>query len=47
LEACGALLYDVDVLPERLGHQLSSMRWLTVAPRDLHRVGERIAAHPR
>lgn len=45
LEACGALLYDVDLLPERLGHRVSAMLWLTVAPRDLHRVGERIAAH--
>jgi len=45
LEACGALLYDVDVLPERLGFQLSAMLWLTLAPRDLDRVGERIAAH--
>ncbi len=45
LEASGALLYDVDVLPERLGHQLSTMLWLNVAPKDLHRVGERIAAH--
>lgn len=45
LEACGALLYDVDVLPEQLGYQLSAMLWLTVAPRDIHRIGERIAAH--
>ena len=45
LEASGALLYDVDVLPERLGHQLSAMLWLTVAPGDIHRIGERIAAH--
>jgi len=45
LEACGALLYAVDVLPERLGHHLSAMLWLTLAPRDLHRVGELIAAH--
>ncbi len=45
LEACGALLYDVDVLPERLGYQLSAMLWLKLAPRDLDRVGERIAAH--
>lgn len=45
LESCGALLYDVDILPERLGYQLSAMLWLTVAPKDLHRVGERIAAH--
>lgn len=47
LEACGALIYDVDVLPERLGHQLSAMLWLTVAPGDLHRGGELIAAHDR
>lgn len=45
LEASGALLYDVDVLPEQLGYQLSAMLWLTLAPKDLHRVGERIAAH--
>lgn len=45
LEASGALLFDVDVLPERLGHQLSAMLWLTVAPRDIQSVGERIAAH--
>jgi DNA-binding Lrp family transcriptional regulator len=45
LEASGALLYDVDILPERLGHQLSAMLWLTVAPRDIQSVGERIAAH--
>lgn len=45
LEACGALHYDVDVLPERLGYQLSAMLWLTLAPKDIHRVGERIAAH--
>ncbi|OCB30525.1 AsnC family transcriptional regulator [Mycobacterium malmoense] len=45
LEAAGALLYDVDVLPERLGYHLSAMLWLTVAPRHTHRVGERIAAH--
>lgn len=45
LEASGALLYDVDVLPERLGYHLSAMLWLTVAPEHLHRVGEQIAAH--
>lgn len=45
LEAAGALLYDVDVLPERLGYHLSAMLWLTVAPRHTHRVGEQIAAH--
>lgn len=45
LESGGALLYDVDILPERLGYQLSAMLWLTLAPKDIHRVGERIAAH--
>ncbi|OBF49519.1 AsnC family transcriptional regulator [Mycobacterium sp. 852002-53434_SCH5985345] len=45
LEAAGALVYDVDVLPERLGYHLSAMLWLTVAPQHTHRVGERVAAH--
>jgi DNA-binding Lrp family transcriptional regulator len=45
LEASGALLYDVDVLSERLGYHLSAMLWLTVAPGDLDRVGECVAAH--
>lgn len=47
LEAAGALLYDVDVLPERLGYHLSAMLWLTVPPRHIHRVGEQLAAHDR
>jgi DNA-binding Lrp family transcriptional regulator len=47
LEASGALLYDVDVLPERLGYHLSAMLWLTVAPQHIHRVGERIVGHDR
>lgn len=45
LEASGTLIYDVDVLGERLGFQLNAMLWLSVAPRHLHRVGEQIAAH--
>jgi DNA-binding Lrp family transcriptional regulator len=45
LEASGALVYDVDMLPERLGYQLSAMLWVTVAPGHTHRVGEQIAAH--
>lgn len=45
LEASGALLYDVDVLSERLGYRLSAMLWLTVAPSDLDCVGERVAVH--
>jgi DNA-binding Lrp family transcriptional regulator len=45
LEASGALVYDVDLLPERLGYHLSAMLWLTVAPQHTHRVGEQVAAH--
>ena len=45
LEASGALLYDVDVLAERPATNSARCCWLTLAPKDLHRVGERIAAH--
>jgi DNA-binding Lrp family transcriptional regulator len=45
LEASGALIYDVDVLPERLGFHLNAVLWLTVAPKDVRRVGEQLAAH--
>ena len=45
LEASGALVYDVDMLPERLGYHLSAMLWLTVAPGHTNGVGEQIAAH--
>jgi DNA-binding Lrp family transcriptional regulator len=45
LETSGTLLYDVDLLPERLGYHFNAMLWLTVAPQHLHDVGERIAAH--
>ncbi|KPI06869.1 transcriptional regulator, AsnC family [Actinobacteria bacterium OK074] len=46
LETAGTLLYEVDLLPERLGHHLSATLWLRVAPANLHRVGEEVAAHP-
>jgi DNA-binding Lrp family transcriptional regulator len=45
LEASGTLLYEVDLLPERLGYHLNAMLWLTVAPQRLHSVGEQIAVH--
>lgn len=45
LEAAGTLVYDVDVLGERLGFHLNAMLWLTIAPQHIHRVGEQIAAH--
>ncbi|NEA98424.1 AsnC family transcriptional regulator [Streptomyces sp. SID13726] len=45
LESSGALSYDVDLLPERLGHHLNATLWLRVAPARLHRVGEELAGH--
>ncbi|ORW09975.1 Lrp/AsnC family transcriptional regulator [Mycobacterium kyorinense] len=45
LETSGALVYDVEVLGERLGFHLNAMLWLTVTPLHLRRVGEQIAAH--
>ena len=46
LEASGALFYDTDLLPERLGYRVSAMLWLSVTPRYIQQVGEEIAAHP-
>ena len=45
LETSGTLVYDVDVLPERLGHHLAATLWLRVAPASLERVGEELAGH--
>lgn len=45
LETSGSLLYEIDLLPERLGYHLNAMLWLTVAPQHLHSAGEQIAAH--
>ncbi len=45
LEAGGTLIYDVDVLPDRLGFNVNAMLWLTVAPQHLAGVGEQIATH--
>jgi len=45
LETAGTLIYDVDVLGERLGFHLNAMLWLTVAPQHIRRAGEQIAAH--
>lgn len=45
LEATGALTYEVDLLPEPLGHHLNATLWLQVAPAHLHAVGEELAAH--
>ncbi|RKH75403.1 Lrp/AsnC family transcriptional regulator, partial [Corallococcus praedator] len=45
LEAAGTLIYDVDVLPQRLGFDVNAMIWLTTAPPHLESVGRQIAAH--
>ncbi|MFK4105941.1 Lrp/AsnC family transcriptional regulator [Streptomyces sp. NPDC019531] len=45
LESSGVLSYDVELLPEHLGHHLNATVWLRVAPAHLHRVGEELAGH--
>lgn len=45
LETLGTLSYDVDLLPERLGHTLNATLWLRVAPAHLKRAGEELAEH--
>ncbi|RPE45737.1 DNA-binding Lrp family transcriptional regulator [Streptomyces sp. Ag109_O5-1] len=45
LESSGTLEYEVELLPERLGHPLNATLWLSVAPAQLERVGEEFAGH--
>ncbi|AZZ80981.1 MULTISPECIES: Lrp/AsnC family transcriptional regulator [Gordonia] len=45
LEQGGALQYDVEILPERLGFDLSATLWLEVSPGAIDAVGEAVAAH--
>ncbi|MGV9384118.1 Lrp/AsnC family transcriptional regulator [Nonomuraea sp. NPDC003707] len=45
LESSGTLLYDVEVLPELLGHQLNAILWLQVASDRLAQVGEELVSH--
>lgn len=45
LESSGALSYDIDLLPERLGYHLNATLWLRVAPALLERTGHEIAGH--
>ncbi|MEV0918286.1 Lrp/AsnC family transcriptional regulator [Streptomyces sp. NPDC049967] len=45
LESSGALSYDIDLLPERLGYRLNATLWLRVAPARLERTGHEIAGH--
>ncbi|MZD06260.1 AsnC family transcriptional regulator [Streptomyces sp. SID5785] len=45
LERSGTLFYDVDLLPEPLGHRLNATLWLRVPPAELERVGLALARH--
>jgi DNA-binding Lrp family transcriptional regulator len=45
LEASGALIFDVDLLPALLGFGVNAILWLTTPPRHLAAVAEEIAAH--
>jgi DNA-binding Lrp family transcriptional regulator len=45
LETSGTLFYDVDLLPERLGHALNATLWLRVAPARIEQAGEELARH--
>ena len=45
LEASATLLYDVDVLPERLGFPVHAMVWMKIPPRQLAGAAEQILAH--
>jgi DNA-binding Lrp family transcriptional regulator len=45
LQTSGTLLYDVDILPERLGFHTSAFLWLTLPPEYTHAVGTQLATH--
>ncbi|MEU6539037.1 Lrp/AsnC family transcriptional regulator [Streptomyces sp. NPDC047000] len=47
LESSGTLFYDVDIVPERLGHPFSAALWLNTSPKRLHATGTAVAALPR
>jgi DNA-binding Lrp family transcriptional regulator len=46
LRAAGALYFDLEIANELLGHQVSAMLWLGVAPADIAHVGESLAREP-
>lgn len=46
LEASTTLIFDVELLSDRLGFNVNAMLWLTTTPRQLATVAEKIAAHP-
>lgn len=45
LEASRTLIYDTDLLPERIGYQTNAVLWLTTAPEHTAAVGTELAAH--
>jgi DNA-binding Lrp family transcriptional regulator len=45
LESTGILVFDVDLLSDRLGFNLNAMLWLTTTPRHLAAVAQEIVAH--
>ncbi len=47
LERSGTLLYDVDLVPERLGYPFSAALWMRTSPGRLHETGTAVAALPR
>jgi DNA-binding Lrp family transcriptional regulator len=46
LERAGTIDFQVDMLPELLGHPLVATLWLRVAPEHLAQVGHEVASHP-
>lgn len=46
LERSGTLLYDVDLVPERLGYPFGAGVWLRTSPERLHETGTAVAALP-
>ncbi|MEV7599237.1 AsnC family transcriptional regulator [Kitasatospora sp. NPDC089797] len=45
LEAAGSLVFDVDILPERLGYDTNAILWLQVDLSRLQRIGEAVSRH--
>lgn len=45
LESARTLEYEVELLPERLGHRLQAILWLRVAPARIERVGAEAARY--
>lgn len=45
LERSRTLLYDVDILPERIGYQINAILWLTLPAEHLDAAGNQLAAH--